>query len=288
MRFSRRAEALVPILTIVVLLLLPLLWFAPQALGDKTLLPADNLFQYPPWQHFSDQWGVGVPYNALISDLVLENLQWKSLIVDALATGNPADILWNPRSFAGVPFFAAGQQSAAYPLSLLFYVMPLWRAYGVFTWLQIGLAAVSMYLFMRVLRVRRIAAVLASIAFAFSGFFIVSVNFTMVIAAAAWLPLLLACIEMAVRKQEEKAGRNFLPAPYVALGAAVLAIQILAGHVEITYYTLMVAGFFAVWRLMGARIRLRSWRPVVRIGGWLLIMIALGIALRRRTDPAAV
>ncbi len=276
MRSSRRAGAFV---TIVALLLLPLLWFAPQALGNKTLLPADNLFQYPPWQSFSDQLGVDVPYNALISDLVLENLQWKSLIVDALAAGNPADILWNPRSFTGVPFFAAGQQSAAYPLSLLFYVMPLWRAYGVFTWLQIGLAAVCMYLFMRSLRVRRIAAVLASIAYAFSGFFIVSVNFTMVIAAAAWLPLLLACIEIVVRKQQENVGRNFLPAPFVALGAAVLATQILAGHVEITYYTLMVAGLFAVWRLAGVWLRLRAWRPVVRIGVWLLIMIGLGMAL---------
>ena len=275
MRFSRRADALV----MLALLLLPLLWFAPQALGNRTLLPADNLFQYPPWQSYSQAKGVGTPYNALISDLVLENLQWKSFIVDALSAGKPGDILWNPRSFAGVPFFAAGQQSTAYPLSLLFYIMPLSRAYGVFTWLQIGLAAVCMYLFMRVLRVRHIAAFLAGIAYAFSGFFIVSVNFTMVIAAAAWLPLLLACIEMAVRKHEEKAGRDFLPAPYVALGAAVLAIQILAGHVEITYYTLMVAGFFALWRLSALRVRLHSWRPALHIGAWLLIMIALGIAL---------
>ncbi len=69
--------------------------------------------------------GTVVPYNALISDLVLENVQWKSVITDALRSGNSADILWNPRSFAGVPFLAAGQHSAAYPLSLLFYVLPL-------------------------------------------------------------------------------------------------------------------------------------------------------------------
>jgi len=275
LRSSRKADALV----FLALLLLPLLWFAPQALGNKTLLPADNLFQYPPWQSYSEELGVGIPYNALISDLVLENLQWKSLIVDALAAGKPADILWNPRSFAGVPFFAAGQQSAAYPLSLLFYIMPLWRAYGVFTWLQIGLAAVCMYLFMRVLRAGRMAAFLAGIAYAFSGFFIVSVNFTMVIAAAAWLPLLLACIEMVVRKLEEGGASNFLPVPYVALGAVVLAIQILAGHVEITYYTLMVMGLFALWRLAAVLRRLRSWRPVVRGGAWLLIMVSLGVAL---------
>ncbi|MGE5603875.1 MAG: hypothetical protein ACM30E_12550, partial [Nitrososphaerales archaeon] len=207
MKSSRRADALV----ILALLLLPLLWFAPQVVGGKTLLPADNLYQYPPWRDFASQMGVNVvdgqvvPYNHLISDLVLENLQWKSFIVDALKAGKPLDVLWNPRAFAGSPFLAAGQHSAAYPLSLLFYVLPLWLAYGVFTWLQVGIAAANMYIFMRVLRVRWVAGLLAAVAYAFSGFFIVSVNFTMVIAAAAWLPLLLACIELIVRQLERRA-----------------------------------------------------------------------------------
>ena len=34
------------------------------------------------------------------------------------------------------------------------------------------------------------------------------------------------------------------------LGAFVLGIQILAGHVEITYYTLLVSGFYALCRLL--------------------------------------
>ena len=273
---SRRADALI----IIALLLLPLLWFAPQVLGDRTILPADNLFQYPPWEAFRGEFGVGTPTNGLISDLVLENVQWKSFIVDALQAGRPADILWNPRSFAGVPFFAAGQQSAGYPLSILFYIMEdLWRAYGVFTWLQIGLASVFMYAFGRVLHLRRAAAVFAAIVFAYSGFFIVSVNFSMVIAAAAWLPLLLACVELIVRRQEERGERLHVPVPYVALGAGALAMQILAGHVEITYYTLMVAAAFALWRLIGAWRTLRRWQPIARLAAWLLAMVALGVAL---------
>jgi O-antigen/teichoic acid export membrane protein len=281
LKSSRRAEALV----ILVLFLLPLLWFAPQALGNKTLLPADNLYQYPPWSAYAQQMGLPivdgkvVPYNHLISDLVLENLQWKSVVVDALRSGNLGDVLWNPRAFAGVPFFAAGQYSAAYPLSILFYVLPLARAYGVFTWLQVGLAAVAMYVFMRTLRVRPIPAALSGIAFAFSGFYIVSVNFTMVIAAAAWLPLLLACIEMIVRGYLSGMGGRSHAAPWVALGAVFLAIQIFAGHVEITYYTLMVAGFYAAWRLAGVLLRQRSWRQVAGAAGWMLAMIVLGMTL---------
>lgn len=287
-------------LVILALLLLPLLWFAPQALGGKTLLPADNLYQYPPWQSFASQMGVSVqdgtvvPYNALISDLVLENVQWKSVIKDALASGNFSDILWNPRAFAGVPFLAAGQHSATYPLSLIFYVLPLWRAYGVFTALQIGLAAVCMYIFMRVLGVRRIGSVLSGIAYAFSLFFIVSVNFTMVIAAATWLPLVLACVEVIVRQQEHRiTAQDMAPgsrapgwgaAPFVMIGAIATALQILAGHVEITYYTLMVAFFYGVWRLVRAYLLLRrahlsAWSGLAGTVAYLTAMAVLGLAL---------
>ena len=261
------------------LLLLPLLWFAPQVLGGKTLLPADNLFASEPWKSFATEQGVGVPHNLLISDLILENRPWKALIVEALRSGSLTDILWNPRNFAGVPFLAAGQHSALYPLSVIFYALPLWRAYGIFTWLQLGLAAVGMYVFARVLRLRRAPASLAAVVYTFSGFYLVSVAFTMIIAAAAWLPLILAVIETVTRKQEEKGGASYSPVPYIVLGAAFLGLQTLAGHVEITYYTLMVMAFYAAWRLVGLGLHLRQWRPALRLAIWLALMTVLGLAL---------
>jgi O-antigen/teichoic acid export membrane protein len=272
---------------VVLLLLLPALWFWQQTVGGKTLLPVDNLFAFQPWKSFAAQSGVGTPHNALISDLILENQPWKSLIRDALHDGQPADVLWNPRTFAGEPFLAAGQHSALYPLSILFYLLPLWNAYGTFTWVQLGLAALCMYAFARVLRLRPLPAAFSAAAYAFSLFFIVSVNFTMFLAAASWLPLLLAMIEIAVRKQEEKGARSYSPVPYVAAGAVVLGIQILAGHIEITYYVLMVSVFYALWRLAGAWRRLGALeaprrvraRLLGRLGIWLVVMLLLGLAL---------
>ncbi len=275
MKASRKLDAGI----ILVLLLIPLLWFAPQVFGGKTLLPADNLYAFEPWRSAAAQVGVEVPHNSLISDLIRENYQWKSFIGEQLAARDPGGLFWNPRVFAGVPFLAAGQHSALYPLSVLFYVLPLWLAYGVFTWLQIGLAAASMYVFARVLGQRRLPAVIAAIAYAFSGFFITSVNFTMVIAAAAWLPLILATIELIVRKQEQKGSTAYSPVPYVVAGSALLALQVLAGHVEITYYVLMVSAFYACWRLFGMWRRLGSWRPLLRIALWLLVMVILGLGM---------
>ena len=37
------------LLAVAVLILAPLIWFAPVILGGKTLIPADNLFQFQPW-----------------------------------------------------------------------------------------------------------------------------------------------------------------------------------------------------------------------------------------------
>jgi O-antigen/teichoic acid export membrane protein len=259
------------------LLLLPLLWFFPQTLGGKTLLPADNLYEFEPWASARSALGVGTPHNGLISDLILENYPWKQFLRESLRSGQIP--LWNPRLFAGVPFLAAGQHSALYPLSAIFYIVPLWRAYGIFTWLQLGLAAVGMYVFARVLRQSRTGAAIAAIAFAFSGFYIVSVNFTMMIAAAAWLPPLLAVIEIIVHKQEEKGTAPYSPVPYVALGALLLALQILAGHIEITYYVLLVSAFYAAWRLIALGLAQRSWLTPSRLAGWLVVMMGLGGAL---------
>ena len=148
-----------------------------------------------------------------------------------------------------------------------------------------------MYVFMRVLRRAPIARERsAAIAYAFSGFFIVSVNFTMIIAAAAWLPLMLACIEMIVRQLEQRLdepGGDALrgePVPVRRRSArSSWALQILAGHVEITYYTLMVAAFYAAVAAgpgVLAAAACSSWRGrCAGTAAWLVAMVVLGLAL---------
>lgn len=265
------------ILAALVLLLAPLLWFAPVVLGGKTLLPADNLYQFQPWAPLAAELGAAVPHNELLSDLVLENLVWKTFLRETLAQGELP--LWNPNIFTGVPFLAAGQHSALYPLSLVFYLLPLSLAYGVFTWLQVSVIGWGMYLFARALRLGRGASLFAGLTFAFSGFVMVSVVFTMIIAAVAWLPVVLACIETIFRKQEEKGDAAYSPIPYVVVGALALGVQALAGHPEITVITLLVAGFYTLARLLMTWRRLGSPGRPLRLAGWLLAMVGLGLAL---------
>ena len=147
---SRLRPLRADLLALLVILLLALAWFAPvllPALTGASLLPYDNLYAFEPWRSLHP--GL-VPHNQLLSDLVLENAVWKQHIREALAQGQVP--LWNPQIFTGVPFLAAGQASALYPLNVLFYVLPLEVAYGWFTALQVALAGMTMYVFGRVLR----------------------------------------------------------------------------------------------------------------------------------------
>ncbi len=263
---------------LILLLVLPLILFWPVTVGSRTLIPADNLYQWEPYRTFAARQGVTLPpHNELLSDLVLENLVWKRFIVQSLQAGEIP--LWNPYLFAGVPFLAAGQHSALYPFSILFYILPLSRAYGWFTVSQLWLAGAFMYLLGRVVRLGRFPALIAGITYQLSAFFLVSVVFAMIIAAAAWLPLLLAIIEVIVRKQEEKGNGPFVPIVYVVIGAVALGVHVLAGHPEILVYTLLVMAFYSLARLALLWRRVGAWRPVVRLAVWLAVMAALGLGL---------
>ncbi|MCC9074569.1 oligosaccharide flippase family protein [Litorilinea aerophila] len=268
---------------------LALLWFGPvllPAVSGVTLLPYDNLAGFEPWRSMHP--GL-VPHNELLSDLILENAVWKLHIRRTLADGQLP--LWNPQILTGLPFFAAGQASTFYPLSLLFYLLPLEAAYGWFTALQIGLAGANMYVLARTLRLGRWAAFFSGLVYMFSGFLIVSVVFTMFVAAVAWLPLLLAVIEIIVHKQEQKGVAGYSPIPYVVAGAVAVGFVVLAGHPELIYYTLLVAGLYTLVRLGVAWRWVRHgpafppaagtrWlRRLFRLALWLLSLAILGVGL---------
>jgi O-antigen/teichoic acid export membrane protein len=261
------------------LMVLPFVLFFAVTLGGYTLLPVDNLFQWEPFRSGAAALGVGRPQNELLSDLILENYVWKRFILDSLKQGELP--LWNPYLFAGVPFLAAGQHSALYPLSLLYYVLPLWLAYGWFTALNLGIAGVCMFVFMRTLGLGRNAATFAGVIYQLSGFMLVSVVFQMVIAAAAWLPLILAMCECII---QQRPGLRRMPAsaPWAVIGAIAITLHILAGHVEITVYTALVAGLYCAWRLVTV-FDLRDWRndgkAAAKRAAWLLGMALLGAAM---------
>ncbi len=226
------------------LLILPLLLFASVSIGNKTLLPADALYLFEPYRSGME---VGQVQNPLLADLILENYAWKQFLVDAVSSQTLP--LWDPYLFTGHTFLANGQHSALYPLTWIFFLLPVARAFGVFTVLQLGLAGVSMYVLARVIRANRTGALVAGIVFELSGFMVASVVHPMIIAGAAWLPLILAFVECAVKRRRFWTQERAM-LPWALLGAIALGLQTLAGHAEITYFVVLVAAGFAAWRLL--------------------------------------
>ncbi len=259
------------LLIIGLLLALPLLLFSSQTLGGRTLIPAENLYQYQPYAADRDALGVpAVPHNHLVSDLVLQNFQWKSFIRTQIGAGEFP--LWNPHQFSGIAFFAAGQQSTLYPLSILYYVLPLAAAYGWFTVISLWMAGVFMFAFTRGIGIGRTGGAVAGITYQLSAFFVISAVFPMIIASAVWLPLILLMIHLLITKPKH--------APiWISIGAIALGCNILAGHVEITYYTLIIAAYYAAARLIHLLIRDRQFAPILRHGVSMAIMVGIGMAL---------
>ena len=187
----RRLRPLLPDAAIVsLLLLLPLIVFWQQTLGGRTLIPTENIYQYQPYASYRAEAGApDMPYNHLVSDLVLQNLPWKHFIREQIGRGEIP--LWNPSQFSGTPFLAAGQHSALYPLSIIYYALPLTAAYGWFTVVNLWLAGVFTYWLGRGLGMVRGGALVSGVIYQLCGFVLASVVFQMMIGGIVWLPLLL-------------------------------------------------------------------------------------------------
>ena len=283
MQMPMRRRVAPDLALMLMLLIAPLVMFHQQTLGGRTLLPSENLYQHLPYSAYRDVvQAPAVPHNHLLSDMVLQNLPWKSFIRAQIARGEIP--LWNPHQFAGFPFFAAGQHSALYPFSVIYYILPLSAAYGWFILLNLWLAGVFMAGFLRAVGVNRRGAGLAGIVYQLSGFMIASAVFPMIVAAAVWLPLILWMIENIIRGRSLWIFRG-TALLWVVIGALAIGCNILAGHIELTIYTLLIAGYYALFRLVweSSRRWRESGRPPFRWAlstmTWLIALVALGIGL---------
>lgn len=125
------------------------------------------------------------------------------------------------------------------------------------------LAALGTYAYLRVLEVSRPAAAFGGVSFALSGFMVAHLLHTSMIQAAAWVPWMFAAIEGCLAR----AARRF-----AVVGAVAVAMACLAGHMQITFYGLVCACAYLVWRLPAMR-RAHALRA------WSLAWAGLGLGL---------
>lgn len=107
---------------------------------------------------------------------------------------------WNPYLYGGQPFFADPNVMMCYPLNYLTFLFPPVYGLGVFLFLHMFLAATGMHLLLKALKVSDNACRIGALTFALSGCFWWEVIHPPILAAYAWFPWQILCLENLSKK----------------------------------------------------------------------------------------
>lgn len=139
-------------------------------------------------------------------------------------------VLWNDLVAHGYPQLAESQTGVFYPLHLLFYTQfDLCRAYHLNQLMHYVLAFAGTVLLARTLKLSLPAAVLAGVVYTYS-WFPARTSLEWAIVGGAWLPFAVWTTERFLVSRAWK---------FLILLAAILAMQLLAGHFVIAFLTIL-------------------------------------------------
>lgn len=237
-------------------------FFYKSLLSGRIPFPGDLLIsEYQPWRSSSFLGYVpgSYPSKFQYSDTVRQLYPWKMLAVDMMKRGELP--LWNPHNFSGSPLLANGQTAAFYPLNILFFILRFPAAWTVYIIVQPLLAGLFTYLFSRKMKIGIPGSLIAAIAFAYSLFFTVFLEYGVMLHTLLWLPLALLSVE----QLRERFTRRWSLA---LVGSLVMSG--LAGHLQL--YAGVVA-FVALYVYM------RGVKKNLLILFGFLLTVSIGIAM---------
>jgi len=145
---------------------------------------------------------------------------------------------WNPYVLGGTPLAGTPNQGLNSPVALPFWFLPAWLAPAFVKLLEILVAVGGAYLFLRLLRLGRAAALLGGLAYATSAFMVVWTNWPQS-RVAAFIPALFWALERIVRHRRVRE---------LALLALVVAALLLGGFPAVTGYALVTGAFYVTVR----------------------------------------
>jgi len=166
-------------------------------------------------------------------------LHWEQFAARELGAGHVP--LWNPHMFSGAAVFGNKQPAVAYPLTWLSIVLPVTVAVNLGIVLHFLVGAVGTFLWTRRRGLHPAASFLGGFVFTFCAphFLQVYRGHLPNLRTLVWAPWILLAIDGVLDSGT---------LDWVLLGTAAVALQILAGHVQETYYTALIAGVYALLR----------------------------------------
>lgn len=202
------------------------------------------------------------------SDALCLLLPAKVFFKETVLSGNVP--LWNPYTFMGVPFAATFISSVFYPFNaILFLFKEISVGINYFTFLHLFLTAVFMYLFIQYgLHLTRWAGIFGAITWCFSGYIGAKLDHTVFISVSAWIPLLVLCFIKLWETGKIK---------YALFISLLIALQVLGGHPQLLYYTLIFLGFYLLYYIVFYREIILDER--IYISFVFLVSILLGVCI---------
>lgn len=166
----------------------------------------------------------------------LQFYPWREYGFDLLHQGQLP--FWNPFNGAGSPLLANYQSAFLYPLNWLGLILPLAWYMSVTAVLHLFIAGWGMWLFTGRLGLPELGRGISALAFGMTGYLVARLGTYPTITAAVWMPWLLwAALGVFTRKQRRDMG-------WLAVFAG---LQLLAGHAQTTWYSMLLVGMFLAW-----------------------------------------
>jgi len=175
----------------------------------------------------------GVPNKAQGPDVIKELYPWKHFVIEMLKKGQIA--FWNPYNFSGNPLMANFQSGNFYPLNLIFLALSFNGAWTLFIFLTPFLSALFTYLYLREIKISKLAATFSAVSFAFSSYMVVWMEYGNIGHTFLWLPLALYLTEKAI---------NNFKAKYVLSLIVVLSLAFLAGYIQGYFYIALACLYY--------------------------------------------
>lgn len=226
----------------IAIVVLVFIFFKPIFLNGKLPIPSDTIVGlYHPFRDlYRLEFPRGIPFkNFLITDPVRQQYPWRYLSINIEKTFQLP--LWNPYNLAGTPLLANFQTATFYPLNLLFFFLPFNLAWTLLIILEPVLGGLFMYLYLRRMKLSKIAGGLGALVFAFSGFSIAWMQWNTIFHVLLWLPLILLAKEHLLGKFSKT---------WLLIFVFSETSAIFAGHLQMLFYTFLVSNAYLAARIV--------------------------------------
>jgi hypothetical protein len=245
------------------LLLIPCVFTFRALVTGGVYGPVDLPYSTVPLSWMRDQYAIGEPHNAVLSDLYCQMIPWRKAVQWSLAHGEWP--LWNRFNLSGDILAAAAQPAVYSPFTLLACLLSVAQGLTYSATIAFFLACLGAYLLARELGCRDLAAFFGAAGWTYStavAFFILWPL------GLSWglLPLVLLATRRVAREPNR---RTF------ALLVVAFVIVILAGHPETLLHVVAVGIVYGVFELARRRALLRPALTAIGAGVVALLLCAI-------------